>query len=57
VSAQYGKDELTFADQVLIVTILVIQFVAYFGGVLHGIVAKRFGAKGRSSAVLRCGSW
>jgi UMF1 family MFS transporter len=45
VSAQYGKDELKFADQVLIVTILVIQFVAYFGGVLHGIAAKRFGAK------------
>jgi UMF1 family MFS transporter len=45
VSAQYGKDELKFADEVLIVTILVIQFVAYFGGVLHGMVAKRIGAK------------
>lgn len=45
VSAQYGKDELKFADQVLIGTILVIQFVAYFGGLLHGLVAKRFGAK------------
>jgi UMF1 family MFS transporter len=45
VSAQYGKDELKFADETLIVTILVIQFVAYFGGVLHGMVAKRIGAK------------
>jgi UMF1 family MFS transporter len=45
VSAQYGKEELKFADEVLIVTILVIQFVAYFGGMLHGLVAKRFGAK------------
>jgi UMF1 family MFS transporter len=45
VSAQYGKEELKFADQVLIVTILVIQFVAYFGGLLHGLVAKKFGAK------------
>ncbi|WP_199432120.1 MFS transporter [Qaidamihabitans albus] len=45
VSAQYGKDELKFANEVLIATILVIQFVAYVGGVLHGIAAKRFGAK------------
>lgn len=45
VSAQYGKEELKFADEVLIATILVIQFVAYFGGVAHGFIAQRFGAK------------
>ncbi|WP_116050467.1 MFS transporter [Amycolatopsis palatopharyngis] len=45
VSAQYGKEELKFADEVLIATILVIQFVAYFGGVAHGLIARRFGAK------------
>ncbi|SDW66016.1 MFS transporter, UMF1 family [Amycolatopsis xylanica] len=45
VSAQYGKDELKFSNQVLIVTVLLIQFVAYFGGMLHGLVARRFGAK------------
>ncbi|MGW4486259.1 MFS transporter [Amycolatopsis sp. NPDC004368] len=45
VSAQYGKDELRFSDEVLIVTVLVIQFLAYVGGVLHGLVARRLGAK------------
>ena len=45
VSAQYGKDELEFGDEVLIMTILVIQFVAYLGGTLHGMVARRIGAK------------
>lgn len=45
VSAQYGKDELRFGDEVLIMTILVIQFVAYLGGTLHGLVARRYGAK------------
>lgn len=45
VSAQYGKDELKFSDEVLIVTVLVIQFVAYAGGTVHGLVARRFGAK------------
>jgi UMF1 family MFS transporter len=30
---------------VLIMTILVIQFVAYLGGTLHGLVARRIGAK------------
>ncbi len=45
VSAQYGSEELHFADTVLIGTILIVQFVAFFGGVLHGMVAKRLGAK------------
>jgi UMF1 family MFS transporter len=45
VSAQYGKDELRFGDDVLIMMVLVIQFVAYLGGTLHGLVARRAGAK------------
>ncbi len=45
VSAQYGSEELNFEDTVLISTILIVQFVAFVGGVLHGIVARRFGAK------------
>jgi MFS transporter, UMF1 family len=45
VSAQYGSEELHFEDSVLIGTILIVQFVAFFGGVLHGMVAKRLGAK------------
>jgi UMF1 family MFS transporter len=45
VSAQYGKLELKLPQQVLITTILLVQFVAFFGGVLHGVVARRLGAK------------
>ena len=45
VSAQYGSEELGFSNNVLIVTILVIQFVAYIGAVLVGALARRFGAK------------
>ncbi|HYQ63621.1 MFS transporter [Actinophytocola sp.] len=45
VSAQYGSEELNFDDTVLISTILIVQFVAFVGGVLHGLVARRFGAK------------
>ncbi|MFL6122815.1 MFS transporter [Actinophytocola sp.] len=45
VSAQYGSEELNFEDTVLITTILIVQFVAFAGGVLHGLVARRLGAK------------
>jgi MFS transporter, UMF1 family len=45
VSAQYGKEELHFDTTVLTTTILIVQFVAFLGGVLHGIVARRIGAK------------
>ncbi|HEX2130954.1 MAG TPA: MFS transporter [Actinophytocola sp.] len=45
VSAQYGSEELGFEQTVLIATILIVQFVAFVGGVLHGLVARRFGAK------------
>ncbi|WP_424186465.1 MFS transporter [Actinokineospora sp. G85] len=45
VSAQYGSEELGFETDVLITTILIVQFVAFVGGLLHGLVAKRVGAK------------
>lgn len=45
VSAQYGREELKFPQQVLIITILVIQFVAFVGGWVHGLIAARVGAK------------
>ncbi|MBB5953440.1 UMF1 family MFS transporter [Saccharothrix tamanrassetensis] len=45
VSAQYGRDELGLDETVLIATILIVQFVAFAGAVLHGWVAKHWGAK------------
>jgi UMF1 family MFS transporter len=45
VSAQYGRDELLLDETVLITTILIVQFVAFLGGMLHGRVAKSWGAK------------
>ncbi len=45
VSAIYGTEELRFSTETLTVTILVIQFVAYVGAVIHGLIARRFGAK------------
>lgn len=45
VSAQYGREELRFDENVLITTILIVQFIAFFGGLLHGLVARRLGAK------------
>ncbi|MFO7193237.1 MULTISPECIES: MFS transporter [Thermocrispum] len=44
-SAQYGKEELQFSQDTLIATILMVQFVAFVGGWLHGVVARRLGAK------------
>jgi UMF1 family MFS transporter len=45
VSAQYGSEELNLDQTVLITTILIVQFVAFAGGMLHGLVARRIGAK------------
>ncbi|OLR93756.1 MFS transporter [Actinokineospora bangkokensis] len=45
VSAQYGSEELEFENDVLITTILIVQFVAALGGLLHGLVARKVGAK------------
>ncbi|CAL9477695.1 hypothetical protein SUDANB95_02951 [Actinosynnema sp. ALI-1.44] len=45
VSAQYGREELKLDETVLIATILIVQFVAFGGAMLHGWMAKRWGAK------------
>jgi UMF1 family MFS transporter len=45
VAGQYGDLELGLASSVLISTILMVQFVAFGGALLHGWLARRFGAK------------
>ncbi len=55
VSAQYGSEELNFENTVLISTILIVQFVAFVGGWLHGRVARRFGAK--RTIMMSLGVW
>ncbi|GAB3292883.1 MFS transporter [Parasphingorhabdus pacifica] len=45
VSAQYGNLELDLPQESLIVTLLIVQFIAFVGGILHGTVAQRIGAK------------
>lgn len=45
VAAQYGRVELLLPQESLIITVLIVQFIAYFGGLLHGLLATRIGAK------------
>lgn len=45
VSAQYGREELGFDQDILIITILVVQYVAFMGARAHGLLAERIGAK------------
>jgi UMF1 family MFS transporter len=45
VAAQYGDKELQLSDTVLLLGILLVQFVAYFGALWLGRLAGRFGAK------------
>ena len=45
VAGLYGERELGLERSTLITTILLVQFVAFFGALLHGRVARRFGAK------------
>ncbi|WHT16122.1 MFS transporter [Crossiella sp. CA-258035] len=45
VAGQYGSLELKLPQSTLITAILMTQFVAFIGGVLHGQVARRIGAK------------
>ncbi|MGH3770334.1 MAG: MFS transporter [Pseudonocardiaceae bacterium] len=45
VAGQYGDLELGLPSGILISTILMVQFVAFVGALLHGWVARRFGAK------------
>jgi len=45
VAGQYGDLELGLASSTLISTILMVQFVAFIGALVHGRLARRFGAK------------
>jgi MFS transporter, UMF1 family len=45
VAGQYGDLELGLASSTLISTILMVQFVAFIGALVHGWTARMFGAK------------
>ncbi|WP_328994243.1 MFS transporter [Kribbella sp. NBC_01245] len=45
VSSTYGEKQLGFATQVLIMTILLVQLVAFFGALAFGRVARRYGSR------------
>ncbi|RKT87459.1 MFS transporter, UMF1 family [Saccharopolyspora antimicrobica] len=45
VAPQYGNLELKLPQDALIVTVLIVQFIAFIGGMLHGLLAKYIGAK------------
>ncbi|WBQ01906.1 MFS transporter [Kribbella sp. CA-293567] len=45
VSSTYGEKQLGFETQVLIMTILLVQFIAFFGALAFGRFARRFGTK------------
>jgi len=45
IAGLYGERELLLPREVLIATILLVQFVAYGGAVAHGLLAARFGAR------------
>ncbi|MEV0284647.1 MFS transporter [Kribbella sp. NPDC050820] len=45
VSSTYGEKQLGFETQILIATILLVQFVAFFGALAFGRFARRFGTK------------
>ncbi len=50
-SSTYGEKQLGFGTEVLIATILMVQFVAFIGALVFGAAAGRFGAK----RVIMCG--
>ncbi|MGW1680036.1 MFS transporter [Saccharopolyspora sp. NPDC002376] len=45
VAPQYGNLELKLPQDALIVTVLIVQFIAFVGGMLHGWLARYIGAK------------
>lgn len=51
----FGKEELGFGDSQLIVTILLVQFVAFLGALLFGRLAAMMGAK--HAVLLSLGLW
>lgn len=44
-SSTYGSEQLGFEQSTLIITILLVQLVAFFGALLFGRLANRYGAK------------
>jgi MFS transporter, UMF1 family len=54
-SAVYGTDELGLSDDVLVPTILMVQFLAFFGALGLGALAKRIGAW--KTLLLSLGLW
>ncbi len=54
-SSTYGEKELGFSTQILIATILLVQFVAFGGALLFGRVANAVGAK--STIMFGLGVW
>ena len=44
-SSVYGEKELGFETSVLIATILLVQFIAFFGALLFGRLAQRYGSR------------
>ncbi|TDU84257.1 UMF1 family MFS transporter [Kribbella voronezhensis] len=45
VSSTYGEKQLGFETQILIMTILLVQFVAFFGALAFGRFARRYGSQ------------
>jgi UMF1 family MFS transporter len=45
VSSTYGEKQLGFETQVLIMTILLVQFIAFFGALAFGRFARRYGTR------------
>lgn len=54
-SAIYAVEEIGFAESQLMALILVVQFVAFGGALLFGLIAARAGRSGRSWAESGCG--
>lgn len=54
-SSTYGEKELGFGTSVLIATILMVQFVAFFGALLFGKAAEKYGA--RKVVIAGLGLW
>ncbi|MFI5930550.1 MFS transporter [Actinoplanes sp. NPDC051494] len=54
-ASQYGTEELHLAQSTLIVTILIVQFLAFGGALLLGAVAARIGAK--NTVLIALGLW
>ena len=50
VSSTYGEKQLGFETQVLIMTILLVQFIAFFGALAFGRFARRYGSQRTISA-------